>query len=92
METKFSYKGYEYQPWLDYEEDNVKRFHDVKTPEGKSIYAELSSYEEFTEETFQKWIDLGMPGRRYHPRGSFPLRNEDILELWEINSRRFIYD
>jgi hypothetical protein len=84
---KFEYKGYRYEPWDDYEEDNIKRFHHVITPDGRTTSIGLSPYVKLDEDTFQKWIDLGMP-----KRSNTPLLKEDIHRMWRQNSKRFITD
>lgn len=61
MYIEFEYKGYKYSPWDDYEEDNIKRFHDVICPDGKSIMMPFSPYYHLKVEDFQLWIDSGMP-------------------------------
>ena len=56
MNAKYSYLGYEYRPWEDVEEDNIKTFHEcykdsvrIKMPYefyNHSPYS-LMTYEEF---------------------------------------------
>jgi hypothetical protein len=84
---KFEYKGFKYVPWDDYEDDNIKRFHDVVAPDGSNLHIDLSPYERLNERNFQKWIDLGMPDRG---TSCGPLSNEDIERMWLENSKRFI--
>lgn len=74
----FEYKGFQYCPEKDFEPDNVKIFHVVKTTDGKEIQMKLSPYEELSEDNFQKWIDLGMPVAQ---KGN--LINKEIETLWE---------
>lgn len=74
----FEYKGYQYCPEKDFEPDNVKIFHTVKTSDGEEVEMKLSPYEELTEENFKKWIDLGMPVAE---KGN--LINKEIEKLWE---------
>ena len=63
MNPKYEYKGFQYLPWEDHEDDNVKIFHDVATPAGRTIHMDWSPYDTPSEAEFQLWIDLGLPGR-----------------------------
>jgi len=77
--TKYEYKGFKYQPVHDEEPgENIKIFHDVVTPDGKTIQFSISPYVEPTEELFQKWIDVGQPGRVSGDFGSRNLIADDI--------------
>ena len=59
------YKGYTYGYWDDIEEDNIKRFHEVTTPEGKTLSMPIGPYQrKVSMETFSRWIDMGMPSRK----------------------------
>ena len=62
---KFEYKHLVYEPWDDYEEDNVKRFHDVVDARYGVQLCEvpLSPYEYLDFPTFKMWVDLGCPPR-----------------------------
>ena len=68
-EVKFEYKGYQYKPWDDVEEDNVKRFHYVYFVDeaiGKAVndcWIPLSPYTTPSFELFKNWIDMGKPTR-----------------------------
>lgn len=84
---EYEYKGYKYVPWDDYEDDNIKRFHDVKTPDGKTISVPCSPYTHLSETNFKRWVDMGCPSRDKFDRN---LNNSDIAELWEKNAWRFI--
>ena len=81
----FEYKGYVYCPEKEYEEDNVKIFHNVTTPDGKRTYVKMSPYSYMSISVFQKWIDLGCPANE---RCNY--YSKDIEELWEQYARRFI--
>lgn len=64
----YEYKGYYYNPWKEYEEDNVKIFHDVSidTTEGVRIASKslpLSPYYHAGFTLFKNWIDMGQPSR-----------------------------
>lgn len=56
-----SFKGFVYQGWEDYEEDNVKIFHDVLTPAGKTISMPFSPYTRMNQQMFEKWVLIGCP-------------------------------
>lgn len=60
----FKYKGYEYQPYEDIEEDNRKIFHDVITPSGETIHIDFSPYHDPTLDEFKLWVDIGCPTRK----------------------------
>jgi len=64
-EHVYSYKGYNYCPEDDVEEDNVKRFHFVVTDgiHTHSRSVPLSPYSSLSEGQFQRWIDMGRPTR-----------------------------
>lgn len=62
-DVKLEYKGHQYKPWDDVEEDNVKRFHDVYV-DGVDIGSiPLSPYTTPSFELFSRWIDMGKPSR-----------------------------
>ena len=68
-EVLLEYNGYYYMPEDDIEEDNVKRFHDVKVkgPDGGYHYCgksfPCSPYSTPSLEQFKRWIDMGKPTR-----------------------------
>lgn len=72
-----TYKGYQYMPSKDQEEDVVKIFHTVKKPDGGTVDIDWSPYEYIPEEDFKTWIDKGMPKRV----GPGPLTHEQLQEL-----------
>ena len=53
-----SYKceGYEYEPWEDREEDNIKIWHDIRTPGGEVIHGPWSPYKVPTLEQFSEFV------------------------------------
>lgn len=60
MDAKYSYLGYEYRPWDDVEEDNIKTYHEcykagqrVSMPE--AFYC-TSPYEYVSFEDFVKYV------------------------------------
>ena len=76
------YKGYEYGYWDDVEEDNIKRFHEVKTPEGKSISMPIGPYQRsVSQQTFERWIDMGMPTRQ-EIGGHYQDDHDKYYEKW----------
>ena len=77
------YKGYKYNNWQDFEEDNIKTFHDVTTPDGQEVSMDWSPYSTPSFEDFCAWIDLGMPKRQ----GCGPLSREDLIRLAKQQSR-----
>jgi hypothetical protein len=57
-----SYKGYEYRPWEEIEEDNRKTFHDVHVVGDDHIRSlPLSPYSYPSFEYFKMWVDAGCP-------------------------------
>jgi hypothetical protein len=84
---EYEYKGFKYKPEDDYEEDNIKRFHDVINPDGTRSRVPCSPYCHLTETNFRRWVDLGCPKREQFSKN---LDNKDIEELWEKNAVRFI--
>jgi len=59
--TKYTYKGFTYEPWEDREDDNVKIFHDihykgdpVKEP---GWFRNISPYTHATKEQFEQACD-----------------------------------
>jgi hypothetical protein len=56
--TYLSYdcKGYKYEPWEDREEDNIKIWHDIKTPGGGLIHGPWSPYRVPTLEQFSEFV------------------------------------
>ena len=55
------YKGYKYEPWTEYEEDNMKTFHDVIGPNGEHLCLPLSPYATISNHYFKLWVDAGCP-------------------------------
>jgi len=57
-----SYKGYEYRPWEEIEEDNRKTFHDVHVEGDDHIRSlPLSPYGHPSFEYFKLWVDADCP-------------------------------
>lgn len=81
------YKGFTYSQEIDYEPDNVKIFHMVKTPEGKTVHMDWSSYSELSQNDFELYVDIGLPNRmhpalHYEGRKVFcPLDTNDLIKI-----------
>ena len=81
-EIVHEYKGYIYRPEDDFEDDNIKRFHNVLF-KIKNVYmyvdsVPLSPYEVCDEQTFQRWIEMGRPSRGILGGQS----KEDHIKYW----------
>ena len=74
----YTYKGFVYTPWEDFEEDNVKIFHDFHTPGGGEVCMDWSPYSVPTAEDIKTWIELGMPKRI----SGGPLDSEDLIKIF----------
>jgi len=61
-DDNWEYKGYKCNISYDVESDNVKAYHNVITPQGQSISADINPYDG-SRKTFEMWIDAGMPPR-----------------------------
>jgi len=74
-----TYKGVTYTPWKEYEDDNIKIFHDVETQTHADgiDYMDWSPYSIPSVAMFQLWVDLGFPKRV----GTGPLNEDDLLKL-----------
>lgn len=60
-----AYRGYSYNPWEDREEDCIKIFHEIRSPEGSNIewnilprwFINISPYSHPTQEQFEQAVD-----------------------------------
>lgn len=78
----YNYRGFKMIEEVDYEEDNIKRFHFVTTPDGREVIMDWSPYSTPTEKNFQLWVDLGLPNRDHLSiRGNAPLNENDLLKI-----------
>jgi len=81
----YEYKGYRYEPTKDYEEDNIKIFHDVVDKNHFNwknmplLHMDWSPYSYPTESQFRLWVELGRPARI----GCGPLDHEDLISIAE---------
>lgn len=78
------YKGFTYSQELDYEPDNIKIFHEVKTPDGHTVSMDWSPYSTPSQNDFELYVDLGLPDRMhpsldYDGRRVFAPLNRDSL-------------
>lgn len=87
----YSYKGFTYQPYEDVEDDNIKIFHDVKTPSGTTIMIPLSPYCKPTEKHFQKWVEAGCPTepKTIERNGFKTICNWDLKDIDYAYSQKF---
>lgn len=87
-----SFNGFTYAGWEDREEDNIKIFHDVTTPEGKTISMPLSPYCHVTQLHFEKWVLIGCPQERKivdHGNGRTFSCNWDLKDIDEAFAKKF---
>lgn len=57
MDAKYSYLGYEYRPWDDVEEDNIKTFHECYK-DGKRVCMprEFYNHSPYSLMTFEEFV------------------------------------
>ena len=62
----WAYKGYQLKIWLDYEEDNIKAFHEYKKIVGQHDWriADITPYDR-SNSVLELFIDAGCPSRQY---------------------------
>lgn len=75
--AEFVYQGFVLYHETDYEEDNIKLWHNVITPQCELIYVDWTPYARMSETDFIRWIKLGMPGRLSWG----PLHSNDLTVL-----------
>ena len=68
-ELIYSYRGYEYRPETDIEEDNYKMFHHIYREDGSGYVAwmPLSPYSFPSREFFEAYVDAGFPTENRRP-------------------------
>jgi hypothetical protein len=90
MSNGYTYKGWTYTPWDEYEEDNIKRWHEFVSLDGQIIHCDFSPYARMSEEDVRLWIDLGCPERiHYRPLDSADLkslRREQLETITALNA------
>lgn len=72
----WTYKGHKCCIDPEYEEDNIKLWHMVTTPEGETLFADISPYCG-DPRLVEMWIDAGYPERISHS----PLDEEDLKKI-----------
>jgi len=53
---RMTYQNYTYDPHDDVEEDNIKRWHDIINPDGKTVNGPWGPYEHPSFNDFKKWV------------------------------------
>jgi hypothetical protein len=57
MDTMYSYLGYEYRPWDDVEEDNIKTFHECyKDGQRVRMPREFYNHSPYSLMTFEEFV------------------------------------
>lgn len=83
----WQYDGYCYLTWDDYEEDNIKTFHEifVRDPSGQLVYSESFPMSPYTRQIsfnlFKQWVDMGRP-RREDLGGHFESDHIKYYKQW----------
>ena len=78
----FTVDGYRYEPWEEeeFDRDNKKIHHSVRTPAGEVVSVDWDPYEYMEPGDLKSWIDLGMPTRQ-HAGTIGPLRADHLDKL-----------
>ena len=78
----FTVDGYRYEPWEEeeFDRDNKKIHHSVRTPAGEVVSVDWDPYEYMEPGDLKSWIDLGMPTRQ-HAGTIGPLRADHLDQL-----------
>jgi hypothetical protein len=74
----YSYMGWTYQPYEDYDTDCSKIWHDFVHENGTIVSCDFSPYEMMAPEDIRIWINLRMPNRI----SAGPLDSHDLFGLW----------
>lgn len=80
QDKEWTYKGHKCSIAFDYEEDNIKAWHEVTKPDGMKVFADISPYE-WSRRAVELWIDAGYPKRQ----GCGPLHIEDLDRIIQQN-------
>jgi len=83
IDTGFEYRGFVYSAETEHEDDNVKIFHEVKTPKGQTVNFNMSPYINPTETDFKRWVDLGCPTERFDSK---QLKEMSIKNIGEFQA------
>jgi hypothetical protein len=81
---RFVHRGYSYSNWKDYEDDNVKIFHEVYDDDKYVCSFPYSPYGVPTQGLFARWIDAGMPSRELMG-GHFREDHDNYYNKWLNN-------
>jgi len=57
-EFEYHHKGFKLEVEKDREEDNIKMFHYLITPEGKRVHINASPYVDISKEQFTRVVDV----------------------------------
>ena len=78
----FTVDGYRYEPWEEeeFDRENKKIHHSVRTPAGEVVSVDWDPYEYMEPGDLKSWIDLGMPTRQ-HAGTIGPLRADHLDKL-----------
>jgi hypothetical protein len=78
----FAVDGYRYEPWEEeeFDRDNKKIHHSVRTPTGEVVSVDWDPYEYMEPGDLKSWIDVGMPTRQ-HAGTIGPLRADHLDKL-----------
>jgi hypothetical protein len=81
-----NYKGFTYSQELDCEPNEVtKIYHNVTTPDGRTVHLDWSPYSTPTKNDFELWVDLGLPDRMHPSLGErrvyCPLNRNDLFKI-----------
>ena len=74
------YRGFKYTNWIEQEEDNAKIWHEVQTPDGKTVPFDWSPYDTPTYEDFKVWVDVGRPRASHRSLSKADL--QDFLKVY----------
>lgn len=86
--TTWEYKGHTCRITLDYEDDNIKAWHEVTKPgEDKATFADITPYDQ-RPLVVELWIDAGYPERI----GCGPLHEEDLRKMIEERELEEMFD
>ena len=83
---EFSVNGYGYYTEIDDDDDVRKIFHYATTPDGDVVDIDFTPYSYMDHETFNAWIEQGMPGRK----GLGPLHKKDLVEAEATSAQKLL--
>lgn len=53
----WEYKGFRYEWWDEFDDGNMKRWHDCVSPEGERLPINWSPYRHGSQEEFEAWVE-----------------------------------